>query len=151
VPNAHAHGVTTPTRLATPTVERATGTEQVVLGTLEPPPGQYCGIRYHLGPADPDAAGLDSSPEMEGSSLSAFGTIQTVDVPPAPFAIRSRRAAQVTLELDLELTTQRREATVLIAHDKERWFAGLAESGTDAEREAQLVDAFLGSLHASEE
>ncbi len=54
VPRAHAHGTSTPTILAVPTVERALARSDTMLGRLSPPAGRYCGVRFGLGPAEKD-------------------------------------------------------------------------------------------------
>jgi hypothetical protein len=151
VPSAMAHGVSTPTRLSSPAVERATAAEELVLGSLEPPAGRYCGLRYSLGAADPDAAGLTAAPHMQGRSVAARGRVTPPSGTASDFSIESARGISAEYPLDFELSESRRHVTVTLDHASERWFTALDLSATAAEREARLLDNLLESLEVRSE
>jgi hypothetical protein len=68
-PVAEAHTDASPTRLGTPIVLDMRAQQSLFAGVLEPPPGQYCGLRVFIGPADADATGLDLHPWMLDRSV----------------------------------------------------------------------------------
>jgi hypothetical protein len=147
VPKAHAHGVASPRRLSVPIIERASRREPLVLGTLRPPAGRYCSVKYVLGSADADAVGLDTAPGMLGHSVDARGEFRTSGTEPEPFEITSRSAVQLVRPIDLELSETTPRAVVRIERDEEAWFAGIALAELDAaERELRLLDNFAASI-----
>lgn len=145
VPSAHAHGVTSPRRLALPVVERATAQEPVALGTLRPPAGRYCSVRYEVGTADADAVGLDSVPAMQGRSLDAVGEFRESGAEAEPFEITSRVALHVLRPVELELSEANPHATVRIERSKLAWFVGLGRELDAAARERLLLDNLAAS------
>ncbi len=94
VPNARAHGVSTPTRLAVPRVEDAFATEPLELGELSPPAGRYCALSLEFGPADSDAEGLSVAPDTLGKSLLLRGNASSSSGTEGPFAIESALALE---------------------------------------------------------
>lgn len=147
VPSAHAHGVSSPERLAVPVVGRATDEGPRELGVLRPPATDYCGVRYRIGAADADAVGLDQVPDMAGHSLGAHGEVDQGSRTAQPFSITSTRSFEVVLPIELKLSSRERRATITIGHAKESWFRGLAfhEAG-DRAREAALIQNFQDSI-----
>jgi hypothetical protein len=143
VPNARAHGVSTPTRLAVPIVEDAFSTEAVELGELSPPAARYCALVLEFGPADSDAEGLDRAPEALGKSLLLRGSAGA-DV---PFAIESSMALESTREIEISLDDSQREITLVVEHDARRWFDGVDLSSHDgAELEQRLLENLERSI-----
>lgn len=70
IPSAQAHGPTTPTRLGQQHVLALHRAERrVVLGMMEPPPGDYCAMVIDVAAADVDAPGLPEDRAPVGSSL----------------------------------------------------------------------------------
>jgi hypothetical protein len=69
IPQAFAHTSSSPTLLGTPHVLDVRALQSVVIGTLEPPPGEYCGLRVFISAADDDAVGLDLHPWMLNRSV----------------------------------------------------------------------------------
>jgi hypothetical protein len=137
IPNARAHGVSTPTRLSVPTVEDALATEALELGELSPPAGRYCALLLELGPADSDAEGLDAAPETLGKSLLLRGSASSSAGSDEPFAIESETALETTRELELSLDESHREVTLVVEHDAARWFDGVdiaTQSGSELGR-----------------
>jgi hypothetical protein len=131
VPDARAHGVSTPTRLASPTVQDALAGE-IILGKLSPPAGHYCALVIELGPADADSEALDVAPEALGKALVLYGTSSG-----EPFVIESTLGLEVRREIDLTLDESHRTATLVIEHAPAQWFDGVdlsAEDGDTLER-----------------
>src|SRR5688572_6722885 len=112
LPSAHAHGSSTPTLLATPTVESAVAHTDTVLGRLSPPAGRYCGVRYRLGPADADAEGLTALPEMLGRSLLLRGSFGEQADELEPFELQSQLPLLVELPIEFELSASARALTL---------------------------------------
>lgn len=81
---ALAHGQSSPVLLASPFVNGLERPDEAParLGVLRPPPGQYCGLKLTLSPADADAAGLTLASGLEGQTLRLAGRWQ--DSPSAP-------------------------------------------------------------------
>lgn len=150
VPNAYAHGAASPTRLAIPTVERASATDEVLLGSIEPPAGRYCGVSYRLDAADDDAQGLEESPDMLGRSFAARGRFAMDGAEPADFEVVSARPRTEEYPLEFELSESHRQVTLAIGHHSERWFAGVDLTASASEREAELVESFLAAVEIVE-
>jgi hypothetical protein len=78
---ARAHGLSSPTVLATPHVVDLMDEDRNILSMarMEPPPGEYCGVRLGVEAADTDAVGLPGprddprAIDMVGRSLAAAG------------------------------------------------------------------------------
>lgn len=75
VSKAHAHGGTTPTRMAVPHVIDllSTDTAQWTSALSHPPPGAYCWVRLTIGPADRDAVGMPSDENLTDTALRLRG------------------------------------------------------------------------------
>ena len=147
VPNAHAHGISTPERLAVPTVERATHERPVELGVLHPAATRYCAARYRIGAADADAVGIDRAPAMAGRSIDVRGEVEAAPGAKAPFAITSARSFEIVRPIELDLSSREKRASLVIGHQKEQWFRGLAFGDADQdERERALIENFQGSI-----
>lgn len=100
---AHAHGVGSATVMAAPQVLDLLGGSREPLAwvTMAPPPGDYCGVRLAVGPADADAEGLPVSPDMRGNSLYLAGEIAPGSGRPAiPFELHTDLSRDVTIDLD---------------------------------------------------
>lgn len=152
LPTAHAHGISTPTRVASPIVESASTLGDVSLGELSPPAGRYCGLRYRLAPADADALGVVEAPAMLGKSYLLRGSVRGAGGVDEPLELSSTLVVDVELPLELELDGDEREAIVRLERSPARWFEGPAlEPLTSAERELVLLDAFRRSLTATVE
>ena len=147
VPEAHAHGTSTSTLRAVPTIVSATAAGGVQLGELEPPTGHYCAVRYRVAPADADAVGLASAPGMLGRSFLLRGEFRPTSGELQALDFVSQQTFDVTLDIDLELSSDQRGATLIFAHDAERWFQGmnLVSLGGDSPEEA-ILDAFRSSF-----
>jgi hypothetical protein len=144
VPTAHAHGSSTPTAIAAPTVESAQGSGDAVLGELAPPAGEYCALRYSLGPADADASGLAEHPEMLGKALLVRGALGSTGAPLEPFELSGASAVEATLPLSLDLTRADPQAVVRLTRDPGAAFEQLSLRGlTPAEQYDALLSALL--------
>ncbi len=142
---AHAHGTSTPTRLAVPTIERASAVEDVELGALHPPAQRYCEVRYSVGAADADAVGIADAPEMERRSLLARGFDVSTDAP-AEFEIGGQLAFDVLAPVELDVS-HGEHLTVRIVRDPARWFAGVDLATQDeAERARQFAENLRDSV-----
>ena len=145
VGTAHAHGTATPTRLAVPTVEWASSTDDVVLGTLHPPAERYCELRYTVGAADADAVGIAQAPEMVHHSVLARGFDLSGDAP-VPFEIAGQLAFEVLAPLDIDVSHGER-ITVRIDRERARWFSGIDLAALDAaDRARQFAENLRGSV-----
>jgi hypothetical protein len=137
VPDARAHGVSTPTRLSVPRVEDALAADALELGELSPPAGRYCALSLEFGPADSDAEGLSVAPDALGKSLLLRGRASSSSGTDEAFAIESAMALESTRELELALNEAHREVTLVVEHAPERWFDGVdlaIASGSELER-----------------
>jgi hypothetical protein len=142
VPNARAHGVSSPTRLATPRVEDALANEELELGELTPPAGRYCSLSIELGPADDDAEGLDDAPDALGRSLRLRGSAAG-----EPFAVESTLAVESTRSVEVTLDESHRDVTLAVEHDIARWFDGVAlATPSDADLERRVLENLERSI-----
>lgn len=109
LPSAMAHVESSPTLLGIPVVMTVAGQQaHTRVGSLQPPPGDYCGVRLHIGPADDDAVGLPSD-DLIGRSIFVNGTDAT-----GAFSYGSAATDDVTVEFEsrISLNADRRIATV---------------------------------------
>jgi hypothetical protein len=147
LPEARAHGQSSPLSMADPTVENARDTSDVVLGEMRPPAGEYCGLRYVMAPADADAAGLSDAPDMFGKSLLLRGAVGREGGELMAFELSRDVALSVDLPLALELTREHAQASIRFGRDPALGFEGLElDAAPPAERDRALVDAFTASL-----
>jgi hypothetical protein len=147
LPTAHAHGTSTPTILALPTVERALTHTDTVLGRLSPPAGRYCGVRYRLGPADADAEGLEQLPEMLGRSVLLRGSFGAGAGERERVEIESQLALEVELPIDFELSDSERTLSLRFERDGATLFQDVDFSVLDGvRRELALLEALQASL-----
>jgi len=145
IATAHAHGTSTPTRLAVPTIEWASSVDAVVLGTLRPPAARYCQVRYSVGAADADAVGIADAPEMERHSVLARGVDTSGDTP-AAFEIGGELSFDVTASVELDLS-HAEQVGVHIERDRSLWFAGVDLTTLDAaERARRLAENLRRSV-----
>ena len=151
LPEAHAHSLSSGTRLGEPFVEHILGEDLLMneVGDLEPPQGRYCQIRIVVGPADDDAANLPADTDMVGHSLILEGTYAMDGADPQPFVLTSDKEQTLTLDLaePQEFSKDHLDATVVIGMHYNTWLDGVDFSATP---EAQSSDAFanaVGSLH----
>lgn len=150
ISEAHAHGTSSPTRVAVPTVVNAAADGQVAIGELTPPAGRYCSVRYRLGPADADAVGLSVMPDMQGLSFLLRGALSPASGTPENFELRSERVFDMTWDIDLALTSDHRSARLSFECDPELWFQALgADALTGPSRELAILEAFRSSFNVS--
>lgn len=146
IPTAHAHGTSTPTLQAVPTVVSALGSTNVQLGNLEPPAGHYCSVRYAVGPADGDAVGLTGAPSMLGTSLLIRGSIEQGDAR-RDFQLLSQRAFDLNLDIDVTLSSADSFASLLFGCDTERLLRDIDVDSLALEGDEDAVlDAFRSSF-----
>jgi hypothetical protein len=151
VPEARAHGNSSPTLSAVPIVVSGTGPEPIFLGELAPAAGRYCSVRYRIAPADADAIGLPAIPGMLGSSLSLRGTYARLGSVRS-FSLTSQQALDVALQLELELSSEHPLASLHFAADPERWLQALElASLTPRAGEQAMLEALAASFSVSVE
>lgn len=145
-PLARAHSAASPTRLGDPVVEdalRSPGAE-VSYGAIKPPPGDYCSVRWGVGPADGDAEGLPAGVDVVGKTLLIRGTYEKPGGAPVPFEIASRGAFELPLTFAVaRLGEDRRELRVAILRDQKAWFDGVDFEGSSDEARGERVLANL--------
>jgi hypothetical protein len=145
IPLAHAHGQSSPTLLAVPSVVRASASETVPMGGLAPPAGRYCTVRYRVAPADGDALGLSAVPEMLDHSFLLRGEFGSSAGDLQEFELLSQRAFDVSREIDLELSSEHPLAGVELRLDPERWLAGLDLGSVSAGAREEALMAMFGA------
>lgn len=147
LPEARAHGTSSPTQLAVPTVVSAAGSARVSLGELTPPAGHYCGVRYRVAPADADARGLSAVPSMRGMSLHVRGALLSVDGFEQPFELLTEQPFERTLPIAFELSSAEPSVRLAIGCDVGGWpLAEELQALNPAARNRSLADAFSASL-----
>lgn len=148
IADAHAHGISSPTRMAVPVVVDATVAEGVALGELLPPAGSYCSVRYRVAPADGDAVGLSAAPNMRGRSFLLRGAFGRASGELQDFELTSQLAFEMTRDIGLDLTSDHRSAGLRFGCDPERWFLGLDLGSLAGEgRAAAILAAFRSSFN----
>lgn len=150
LPEAHAHGNSTPTLSAVPVIVNGVSTDAATparIGNLQPPAGRYCSLRYRIGPADGDALGLATAPAMLEHSFLLRGASGPSEAELQPLELLSARILDVTLPVELELSRERPEVSLSFVLDSERWLSALDASALAAGGEEDaLLDAFSASL-----
>ncbi len=147
VPQAHAHGTSSPTLLAVPTVVSATAIGAAVMGELAPPAGRYCSVRYRIAAADADAVGLAGAPSMLGMSFSLRGAFGREPGQLRELELSSDLAMDVTLDIDLELSLEQPLVSLGFECDTERWLANIdLGSLTGNGNEGALLEAFRAAF-----
>ena len=143
---AHAHGHSSPTVLAVPTIVSALG-EPASLGELVPPAGRYCAVRYRVAPADADAVGLRAAPNMLGRSLLLRTAPSPLDGAEPPLELVSQQAFEFTRQIELELSSERRSASLHFGFDTQRWLEVVdVRSLVDRDLQDAIVEAFQSSF-----
>jgi hypothetical protein len=146
VPSVHAHGRSSPTVLAVPTIVSALG-EPASLGELVPPAGRYCAVRYRVAPADADAVGLLAAPNMLGRSLLLRAAADPLASAEPPLELASRKTFELSAPIELELSSERRSASVHFGVDVQRWLeVTRVRSLVDEDPEDAILEAFQSSL-----
>jgi hypothetical protein len=133
---AYAHSAGSPTRLGVPAIEdllAPAATTPRTLGVLHAPPGRYCSVRVTLGPADPDALGLDAAPAMLGKSAVLAGSLHS--------SCSEQVTAEVTLAAPVEVSEDALDATLVLRLDASAIF-----DGVDPADEAGAACAAAASL-----
>jgi hypothetical protein len=142
---AHAHGDSSPTVLAVPTIVSALAAP-TSLGVLVPPAGRYCAVRYRVAPADADAVGLSAAPDMLGRSLllrTAAGPLGSAE----PRELASQNSFELTRSIELELSSEHRTASVHLGFDAQRWLEVIdVRSLVDRDTEDAIREAFESSF-----
>lgn len=158
VPEAHAHGNSTPTLSAVPVIVNGVRTEATAssnrIGNLQPPAGRYCSLRYQLGPADSDAVGLTTAPDMRDYSFRLRGAAGPTVDELTEFELFAERVVDVTLPIELELSRTRPEVSLHFRLDPRAWLAELDASAVTTPNGAGagvLLDAFAAGLSVSVE
>lgn len=153
LPEAHAHGNSTPTLSAVPVIVNGLSTEAAPssnrIGNLSPPAGRYCSVRYQLGPADGDALGLATAPDMRDHSFRLRGAAGPSEQELTELELSAVRVLDVTLPLELELSRDRPEVSLQFRLDPERWLAEVdagALVDLDGDGAGALLDAFAAGL-----
>ncbi len=153
VADAHAHSMSSPVQLGIPVVESllAPAGERIHVGTMEPPPGDYCGLRYAAFAADHDAAGLPEDVSMEGKTLYLEGLFEPADGSAAvAFQIDSAESFEIDLIFpQLELGgSGELEASFSLGKSGDHWFDDLPLD-TSADLSEAIGTTFLLRLRDS--
>ncbi|ATB39866.1 lipoprotein [Cystobacter fuscus] len=147
---AEAHSEGSPRKLGTPYVVGLTlaDGEALALGTLRPPPDSYCRVHLVFAPADADAEGLGTQPDMEGKTLVLEGERIPADGgPTVPFHLETSDVinAEVSLE-GLTLSPESLEAnrTLHLAYDQ--WLDGVDFVATGGSATNQILSNLARSV-----
>jgi hypothetical protein len=146
LPSAQAHGLSSPTLRAVPTIVDAFASGGV--GDLTPPAGQYCGVRYRIAPADADAIGISGAPEMLGTSFVLRAALDDGAGGERVIELASQQTLDVTLDVDVELSSEQRGASLAFGCDAERWVRDV-DLGQLAFSDGASEDAILAAFRAS--
>ncbi len=141
---AMPHGESSPTNLAVPAVVAIAGARATIeVGTLEPPPGRYCGLALAIGAADVDALRIPDQ-DMIGKSLRVAGEHQGV-----PFAVSSAASGHAHLELaePLDLSAESLSATLTVSLDTSAAFDAVDFDAVTAA--ADIIDGLAAGFHLS--
>lgn len=137
VARAHAHAPGSPAKLGIPVVESllASAGTRIDVGTMRPPPGHYCRIRYTAFAADADAVGLPADASMVGRTLRIEGSWSRNGSEETPFVVDSALSFKVDLDFpELSLDTEGTSfAALTIGKSLNRWFDGVDFESDDAE------------------
>jgi hypothetical protein len=140
---AFAHSMSSPTRLGSPHVLSLAGDEAEVMpiGSLGPPPGEYCALRVSLEPADADANHLPSDVDLVGVTLWLEGTYRDSSGAEKPFSVATSQALEESLSFEkLQLADDaEQEATLRVSAPSAHWFDGIDFATTGDEEIADLV------------
>jgi len=151
---ARAHELSTPTSLGVPLVLdlMESAGMPVFAGTLRPPPGSYCGIRFTGMPADEDAEGLtEESLDMMRHSVLIVARIEDgVSAEAWPVTVGISETLPCELPFDEPLVFDRPVLEgVSIAIDHTAWFDGIDFAEGDAGTvQRQITDNIRSSLTA---
>jgi hypothetical protein len=147
VATAHAHGTSSPTLLAVPTVQSATHDGDTALGRMSPPAGRYCGVRYQLGLADADAQGLAQAPDMLGHSFLLRGSVTAGAAEHETLQVESERTFDIELEVDFELSASSKDVTLRFTRGAQRVFQDIDFAVlTGVRRELALLEGLQAAL-----
>ncbi|HSN82923.1 MAG TPA: hypothetical protein VLS88_10125 [Polyangiales bacterium] len=151
---ARAHELSTPTSLGVPLVldlMESAGTP-IFAGTLRPPPGSYCGIRFTGMPADEDAEGLteESLDMMRHSVLVAARIEDGASGDEWPVTVGIWEMLPCELPFDEPFVFDRPVLeSVAITIDHTAWFDGIDFAAEDAGTvQRQMTDNIRSSLTA---
>lgn len=145
-----AHDISSPTKLAIPHVLRLmrADDEPLSVGTLEPPPGDYCTARLVLEPADGDARELPEDVDMVGKTVHLEGTFQDSLGETSPFLLQSNGVVWVDVDLDaaplegVTLSESTPTAHLTLAFLYDQWLEGVAlSSDAPLEQSDVLINA----------
>jgi hypothetical protein len=151
---ARAHVLDTPTSLGVPLIidlMESAGTPEFA-GTMEPPPGRYCGIRVLGMPADQDAVGLsdENLDMMQHSVLVAGQVTDETSGEETPLLARIWEVLQYEMLFDHPLVFDSPVLeNVSIQIDHRKWFDGIdfALQSPDAVQR-QITENVRSSLQA---
>jgi hypothetical protein len=148
---AFAHTLSSPTRIGEPVVlsllaDDATPTD---IGTLLPPPGDYCVTHVEFQPADGDARGLPSDIDIVGATLDVAGAWSNADHSGQEFALRTSSRSERELERCFGLSRDERRRTLGLRAIVEHAFDGVdfAEQ-TESEQARTVLSNIAQGLEA---
>lgn len=130
LPSAHAHADSSPMVLSTPFVININAEKENVvdIGSISPPPGNYCGASITFFPADEDARDLPESPNMIGRTLYIEGSYTETEGTTTNFNIDlSTRLREKGLSFPtmLSLSSDNLASNKTIELNYSHWFDGV--------------------------
>jgi hypothetical protein len=154
LPPVMAHTETTPTQLGVPNVIdflTADSTE-LELGSINPPPGNYCGMTVELLKADADTQRLPTAINMVNRVLYLEGQYLPVgSSQPVPFTINLAKTPlprHLRLVTPLTLSSDHRTARLVTSIHYDRWFDALNLAALEeATQQDWLLNNIVSSLH----
>ena len=122
LPSAFAHTENSPFHLGTPDIVSLAGERpEATIGTIAPPPGDYCSVSLEINPADPDALNIDLAPAIVGNTYVAQGTANA-----SPYSATTDAADNIVLPIDrLTLSDEHPDATLTISVDTSHAYDGI--------------------------
>ena len=142
--SAYAHADARPTRLSTPNIINllTADTAVLALGTIAPPPGDYCGLTVEWLQADADTQYLPQDFDMVGRSVYLEGTYQVPTRNAVPFVIdtgRSLPEAKRRFPVRMSLSAEQRQAEVRLYLVYDHWFDAVDFTQLDQLSQQDLI------------
>lgn len=124
---ALAHTTSSPTRMGEPFVLSLLAGDRgpVEIGTLLPPPGDYCVTQVDLEAADDDARGLPDDVDMVGATLDVAGSWSNADESHQDFQWRTATGSERSLERPFSLSRDERQRTLALRAIVDHAFDGV--------------------------
>ncbi len=128
VGHAFAHSEASPTKISEPSVENIFSADLSarLLGSIEPPPGNYCALRVTIGPADFDTSNLPADVNMVGKSVYLQGTTSAGDFTIAAVGLASRYVQDLAFDAPINIQADGQNHSVVIGMNYSQWLNGLA-------------------------